>query len=223
MPLPFPILFVCHSERSEESPHWPLFLPLPVLAVVCSSPLSVLNCHPERSLARTLRQTQSKDLRLSVLFRSMYEAVILSEAARVLCGLRSRRTPMNSTPPQPPTPFSHKTPALASLLVIPQPSGGICFCFSFRSPAEESAFVCHSAAQRRNLLLFLIPQRSGGICFFTCSCLFSALPEGAGGFSPLNNPRRIKGLQPRAFFSLSDPSKTPANPLVKPSDAQKSP
>jgi hypothetical protein len=28
-------LFVI-PQRSEESPHWPLFLPLPVLAVVCS-------------------------------------------------------------------------------------------------------------------------------------------------------------------------------------------
>ena len=56
-----------------------------------------------------------------------------------------------------------------------------------------------------------------------CRCLFSALPEGAGGFSPLNNPRRIKGLQPRAFFFAPPPSKTPANPLVKPLDAPKSP
>src|ERR1035441_1564616 len=26
--------FICHSERSKESPHWPLLLPVP--AVVCS-------------------------------------------------------------------------------------------------------------------------------------------------------------------------------------------
>jgi hypothetical protein len=66
------------------------------------------------------------------------------------------------------------------------------FSLSFRSAAEESASVlalaiephssvCHSAAQRRNLLLFLllplrlifqfvIPQRGGGICLCSCSC-----------------------------------------------------
>jgi hypothetical protein len=31
-------------------------------AVVCFAPLFVFRCHPERSLARTLRQTQSKSL-----------------------------------------------------------------------------------------------------------------------------------------------------------------
>jgi hypothetical protein len=55
----------------------------------------------------------------------------------------------------------------------------------------------------------------------SCFCL----PEGAGGFSPLNNPRRIKGLQPRAFaFALTDPCSLIPDPcfLVKPLDAPKS-
>ena len=72
-PLPLSVLAVARSFFCPSHP--PLFaIPQPIclsfrsaaeesasaLAVACSSPLFVLRCHPERSLARTLRQTQSK-------------------------------------------------------------------------------------------------------------------------------------------------------------------
>jgi hypothetical protein len=71
--------------------------------------LSVLACHSERS-------EESPHLLLSVLRCCLFYAVILSGAARVLCELRSRRTPTKLILPIPPTPFSPQTPAHSSSL-----------------------------------------------------------------------------------------------------------
>jgi len=57
-------------------------------SVIFNSPSTL--CHPEPSLAH-------------------HEAVILSGAARVLCELRSRRTPTKLAPPQPPALLPHVT------------------------------------------------------------------------------------------------------------------
>jgi hypothetical protein len=98
---------------------------------------------------------------------------------------------MNSIQPQPSAPFSHKSPA--PLFVIPQ-----------------HPFFCHSAAQRRNLLLFFcssfwrrdgVPGQLAGwggsqnlrICPCRCFCI----SEGAQGFSPANHrPAYAQGFSP---------------------------
>jgi hypothetical protein len=71
---------------------------------------------------------------------------------------------------------------------------------SFRSAAEESAFVCHSERSEESPHL--------------------PFSEGAWGFSPTNKPRRIKGLQPRIFFFASHPQKPQQIPLSSPSTPQ---
>ena len=91
--------------------------------------------HPERSLARS-------------------------------CARRSRRTPTKPTPPQPLVPFSHRTPAVACtfLFVIPQRSGGICFCrclflLVILSEVARTNSNCH-------------PERARSASRRTCGCLF---------------------------------------------------
>ena len=65
-------------------------------------------------------------------------------------------------------------------------------------------FVCHSERSEESPhFLFGGSMGIHGLRKSSCVCL----PEGAGGFSPLNKPRRIKGLQPRAFFFPSHPQK----------------
>jgi hypothetical protein len=62
----------CHSERSEEPPHFAF-----AVAVVCFRSDSLKDCHPERSRSRSSRTAQSKDLRLflplSALFAQPHE------------------------------------------------------------------------------------------------------------------------------------------------------
>jgi hypothetical protein len=72
------------------------------------------------------------------------------------------------------------------LFVIPEGNLLLLFLFVILSAAKNPrisslplfVLVCHSAAQRRNLLLpflFVIPQRSGGICFCLRRRLFFAV------------------------------------------------
>src|SRR5208283_2569200 len=101
-------------------------------------PLPVLVCHPERSLARTLRQTQSKDPRISPLpvfvrhpersssrsLRTVQSKDLLlfvlrchpeRSRSRLYRERLSRRTPTNSNPPPPPTLSPTKSPPLLFL------------------------------------------------------------------------------------------------------------
>ena len=119
----------------------------------------------------------------------------------------------------------------------------VCSCRCLFLPLHVLAVVCSCRCLFFAFAcsLFVIPQRSG-ICFCSRHCLFSTLPvlrlclvlsEGAGGYSP--GPFLVPLLPYRAplyvFASLIAPaiedakiipSKTPANPRVKPLDAKKS-
>ena len=87
---------VCHSAAKRRN----LLLPLP---------LPVLVRHPERSLARSLRQTQSKDPCISSLF------VLRCHPERWRVA-PSRRTPIMLAQPQPLEPFSQEPPSLSVLV-----------------------------------------------------------------------------------------------------------
>ena len=113
-PLP-PNLPPQNRPRSIPTPNSPSSRP--ERSVVEGPPhfvVACFSCHPERSLARTLRQTQSKDLRLSVL-ACHPERVF---RARRACPELVEGTPMNSIQPQPSAPFSHKSPAPLFVILI---------------------------------------------------------------------------------------------------------
>jgi hypothetical protein len=187
----------CHSERSEESPHWPL--PLPVLR------------------------------------RCLFYAVILSGAARVLCELRSRRTPIPLAPAPTAHPFFPKIPPSTLLFVLP-PFFDLSFCsascLSFRSasgvPGERSLLA--GVEQRGNLLLPLplpLPFRREqeasppGITiiesrgFSPGSFLVSLSPEGYAFTRAVSRPLLLLRVLDRASDrghennSRKNPSKSP--------------
>ena len=121
--------------------------------------LPVLRCHPERSSSRSLRAAQSKDPRICLL-RCKQKTVILSEAARVLCEPRSRRT----------------CGCLFSLVIL-SAAKDPCICLSFRSAAEPGAPFIAVFSRCRGPRRALFARRGGMSGVFV-------VPEGAWRFSP---------------------------------------
>jgi hypothetical protein len=108
--------------------------------------LSVLACHSERS-------EESPHLLLSVLRCCLFYAVILSGAARVLCELRSRRTPTKLILPIPPTPFSPQTPAHSSSLTAHSRNKKIAVA-PLKNPSKSAC----QAPQPRNIPITRTPS-----------------------------------------------------------------
>ena len=96
---------------------------------------------------------------------------------------------MNFSQPQPSTPFSHKLRTWPGAPGLDSETWGLCSCLFL--------FVILAQPESPSLPGFGCPIHAA---FFAAWVGFRrktpvfALPEGAGGFSPLNKANRIKGL-----------------------------